>query len=224
VLTAALVELVGRVVAVELDEALVYSLRGELAAAPNLTIIQGDILSLPPDSLLTGIPGGYKVVANLPYYLTSAALRHFLESPRRPELMVVMVQREVARAITATPGELSLLGLSVQIFGAPRLISRVPAGAFYPPPKVESAVVKVEVYPSPIISNEELAGFFVLARAAFSAARKQIHNSLAQGLSWDKIDVIRCLGAAGINPDRRAETLTIPEWVRLWEALKPCQP
>jgi len=224
VLTTALVAQAGRVVAVELDDSLANSLRDELSSACNLTIIQGDILKIPLESLLADLPGSYKVVANLPYYLTSAALRHFLESTRRPSLLVVMVQREVARSLMAAPGDLSLLGLSVRVFGSPRLVCRVPAGAFYPPPKVESAVVRIDVYDRPVVPEEELVGFFRMARAAFSAARKQIQNSLAQGLGWEKVEVLGRLGTAGIDPVRRAETLDIPEWVRLWEACKPCPP
>lgn len=220
VLTAELVKCAGRVVSVELDGALVRSLRTEMASARNLTIVQGDILSLPPEGLLSDIAGGYKVVANLPYYITSAVLRHFLESARRPECLVVMVQREVARSMTAAPGELSLLGLSVQIFGTPQVVSRVPAGAFYPPPKVESAVVKIQTFPTPVIPEAELTGFFNVARAAFSTARKQIQNSLSHGLGRDKVDIVRLLDAAGIDARRRAETLDIPEWVRLWEVFR----
>lgn len=220
VLTAELVSRAGQVIAVELDAALARSLRMELAEAQNLSIVQGDILSLPPPSLLSHVTGGYKVVANLPYYITSAVVRHFLESVRRPELMVVMVQREVARVMTAAPGELSLLGLSVQIFGTPHLVSRVPAGSFYPPPKVESAVVRLDVFPAPVIPEAELVGFFGMARAAFSAARKQIQNSLVQGLGREKDEIRRRLDAAGIDARRRAETLEISEWVRLWEVFK----
>ncbi|MCL2150440.1 MAG: 16S rRNA (adenine(1518)-N(6)/adenine(1519)-N(6))-dimethyltransferase RsmA [Dehalococcoidia bacterium] len=223
ILTAELLKQVGRVIAVELDEALVRSLCTELAAQ-NLTIVQGDILKLLPASLLSGVTGGYKVVANLPYYITSAVLRHFLESTRRPELMVVMVQLEVARAITAAPGEMGMLGLSVQIFGAPRIVCRVPAGAFYPPPKVDSAVVGIEVFPAPTVPETELVGFFGIARAAFSAARKQIQNSLAQGLGKDKTWVAARLEAAEIDPRRRAETLEISEWVKLWEVFRLCLP
>ena len=220
VLTAGLVEQAGRVIAVELDDTLARLLQDDMSRFQNLSIIQGDVLKLSPEEVLKDYPGSYKVVANLPYYITSAALRHFLESARRPELMVVMVQREVAKSMTAAPGELSMLGLSVQVFGTPHLVCRVPAGAFYPPPKVESAVVSIEVHPAPVIPEAELAGFFVMARAAFSASRKQIWNSLAQGLGTDKAEIAAHLSAAGIDPRRRAETLTIPEWVRLWEVFR----
>ena len=221
VLTAELVKQTGRVIAVELDKALAHTLKTDLSDAQNLTVIQGDILELPPKELLASISGDYKVVANLPYYITSAVLRHFLESTKRPSLLVVMVQREVARAIAASPGEMGLLGLSVQIFGMPRIVARVAAGSFYPPPKVESAVVKIDVFPNPVIPEAELAGFFGVARAAFSAPRKQIQNSLAQGLDADKAEIISRLNITGINPQRRAETLNIPEWVKLWGAFKP---
>lgn len=222
ILTEKLLERAGRVIAVELDRGLAKALEEEFSHRPNLTVITEDILALPPGSLLAavGAAGPYKVVANLPYYITSAVLRHFLESARRPSLMVVMVQREVARSIVAAPGDLSLLGLSVQLFGEPRIVGRVPAGSFYPPPKVESAIVKILPYAEPAVPQAELPGFFVLARAAFCAARKQVQNSLVQGLSMEKSEIISRLAAAGVQPSRRAETLSIAEWMRLWREFK----
>jgi len=228
ILTAELVRRAGKVVAVELDRGLAAALKKQYAAAENLLVINEDVLKLSPESLLecARVKGGYKVVANLPYYITSVVMRHFLESADRPQLMVVMVQREVARSMTAAPGSLSLLGISVQLFGEARIVSRVPAGAFYPAPKVESAIVKVTMYPVPLICQEELPGFFTLARAAFCAARKQIQNSLAHGLVVDKSIINLHLAAAGIDPVRRAETLGIEEWLRLWQEFKPviCRP
>ena len=218
VLTSELIDRAGRVIAVELDRGLASALSDRFSGAPNLTVINEDILNLEPGRVLApaGAPARYKVVANLPYNIASAVLRHFLESSLRPEVMVVMVQYEVARSIVAQPGGMSLLSLGVQVFGRPKIVFRVPPGSFYPAPKVSSAVIRIEVYPEPIISENEVRGFFLLARAAFCAPRKQIQNSLTQGLELDKTGIVARLEAAGIEPRRRAETLAIPEWKELW--------
>ena len=131
--------------------------------------------------------------------------------------MVVMVQREVAEVIAAKPGEMSLLSVSVQFYGEPTIIDYVPARCFYPAPAVDSAILKIEVYPQPkvVVTDEE--SFFKLVRAGFSASRKQIGNSLAQGLGLPKISALSLLEKSGITPQRRAETLTLEEWARLWE-------
>jgi 16S rRNA (adenine1518-N6/adenine1519-N6)-dimethyltransferase len=128
------------------------------------------------------------------------------------------VQREVADRISAKPGKLSLLALSVQVYGQPRTVARMPAGAFYPPPKVDSAVVRVDLYAQPLIPTEQLSTFFRLAKAGFSQKRKMLRNSLVGGLSLPQERVEALLQAAGIDSQRRAETLSIEEWRRLTEA------
>jgi len=224
VLTRELVAGAGRVIAVELDRRLAEALPGTLADAPNLRVVHGDILKMDVESLLAeGETGGirrYKVVANLPYYITSAILRFFLEATPKPEVMVVMVQREVAKSIISQPGDMSLLALSVQIYGSPKIVSRVPAGCFYPPPTVDSAILKVCPHAVPLITPAESEGFFRLARAGFCAARKQLQNSLSQGLEIDKAAALALLVDSGIDPRRRAETLSIDEWLRLWRCFQ----
>jgi 16S rRNA (adenine1518-N6/adenine1519-N6)-dimethyltransferase len=220
VLTRGLADHAGRVLAVEKDENLARVLKQTMAAQSNVTIVSEDILKLEPAGLLreffTGQdPVRYKVVANLPYYITSPVLRHFLEAEIKPQTVVVMVQKEVARQITAGPGEMSLLSVAVQLYGRPRIVKYVPAGAFYPPPEVDSAILKITVYPRPAV-DVEIAGFFGVVRAGFSAARKQIVNSLSRGLKLTKHEVSSMLESAGIDPKRRAETLSIEEWGRLW--------
>ena len=140
VLTRELARRVRRVIAVELDDKLAGLLTQEMRPATNVTIINGDILKIAPATLLPEAER-YKVVANLPYYITSPVLRHFLEASLKPDLMVVMVQKEVAGAIAAGPGKRSLLSISVQFYGRPTIISKVPAGAFYPAPEVDSAIL-----------------------------------------------------------------------------------
>jgi 16S rRNA (adenine1518-N6/adenine1519-N6)-dimethyltransferase len=223
-LTRELVAGAARVIAVELDRRLAEALPETLGGAPNLSVIHGDILKMEVASLLAQgerpMPANYKVVANLPYYITSAILRFFLEAIPQPEVIVVMVQREVARSIVAKPGDMGLLALSVQIYGQPQVVSRVPAGCFHPPPSVDSAVLKICPHPAPLINPDEREGFFTLARAAFCAARKQLQNSLTQGLEIDKPAVQNLLALAGIDPQRRAETLSIDEWLNLWRSYR----
>jgi 16S rRNA (adenine1518-N6/adenine1519-N6)-dimethyltransferase len=192
-----------------------------------VVVINEDVLGTDPKSLLEGeaprFPVGlqrYKVVANLPYYITSPVLRHFLEASVRPELMVVVVQKEVAEAIAAGPGRRSLLSVSVQFYGRPTIVARLPAASFYPRPEVDSAVVKIEVYPRPPVDVDDVGGFFGLVRAGFTAARKQAANSLAQGLGLPKAEVAARLEAAGIAPQRRAETFTLDEWAGLYRVFR----
>ncbi len=228
VLTTELVGQAGWVVAVELDSKLAVALKRTLASANNVTIINGDILRVDPLALLEEprmrLPQAtedgslsYKVVANLPYYITSAVIRHFLEASVRPRLMVVMVQKEVAEAIVARPGRMSLLSVSVQFYGEPAIVGYVPAGSFYPPPEVDSAILKIALHPEPVVAVGDSEGFFGLVRAGFAAPRKQIANSLAQGLGSSKAEVLPLLEKAAIVPRRRAETLALSEWARLWQ-------
>ena len=226
VLTRELARRVGWLLAVELDSKLANILQNTLASFRNVTVINGDILEINPLALLSRVPPGfprpteeplsYKVVANLPYYITSPVLRHFLEADTKPRLMVVMVQKEVAEAITAGPGRMSVLSVSVQFYGKPEIVGHVPAGCFYPAPEVDSAILQVAVYPRPAVAGTDVSGFFSLVRAGFSAARKQLINSLAQGLELPKTEVLPLLQKAKIVPQRRAETLTLEEWAGLW--------
>jgi len=218
-LTRSLSEAAGRVIAVELDPQMVAVLRQELADRPNVEIVQGDILALDPGALVGW--RSYKVVANLPYYITSAALRHLLEAEPPPTLLVLTVQREVAERITAQPGAMSLLAVSVQFYGCPRRVARVPAGAFYPPPKVDSSIVRIDVYPPDErpVQVEDRQRFFDIVRAGFGQRRKQLRNSLAAGLHLSSERVETALRQAGIHPNRRAETLSLEEWAALYRAL-----
>jgi 16S rRNA (adenine1518-N6/adenine1519-N6)-dimethyltransferase len=223
ILTGELAQKAGKVIAVELDDKLAALLNQALANFDNVTIINEDILKIAPQDLIREqAKSGYKVVANLPYYITSPVLRHFLEAKARPQTMIVMVQKEVAEAITARPGDMSLLSVSVQYYAEPKIIRQVPAESFYPAPEVDSAIVKIDVYPKPAVDVDE-KGFFAVVRAGFAAPRKQLANSLAQGLGRDKAEVLPLLKEAGIAPQRRAETLTIEEWAGLWRSLKESQ-
>ena len=215
ILTREMAGRAGRVIAVELDNRLAAILKQALAPLTNVTIINDDILHLDPAALLAG-PTAYKVVANLPYYITSPVLRHLLEASVRPETMILMVQKEVAERIAAAPGRRSLLSISVQFYGNPQIIDTVPAEAFHPAPEVDSAILRIDVYRQPAVAVSDRQGFFDLVRGGFSASRKQIINSLAQGLALDKPAVATLLDGAAIRPERRAETLTLEEWAALW--------
>lgn len=216
VLTQLLAAQAGRVIAVELDNRLIDPLRAQFAKQPQVQIVHGDILELAPGALLQeadGVAvGAYKVVANLPYYITSAVLRHLLEAAVRPTQIVVLVQKEVAERICAQPGDLSLLAVSIQYYAAPTLVHHVPARAFYPPPKVDSAVLRLDVRPEPVVADVNTESFFRVVRAGFSQKRKQLVNTLSAGLHLPKAEVIALLDQIGIDPKRRAETLTLSEW------------
>jgi len=227
ILTKELARQVGWVVAIELDSKLAVALEQTLSSFDNVSIINKDILQIDPAALLQeqktrfpqaiSSPFSYKVVANLPYYITSPVLRHFVEAPVKPQIMVLMVQKEVAEAIVAEPGQMSVLSISVQFYGEPRIISYVPAQCFYPAPEVDSAILRIDLYSQPVVAVTDERGFFDLVQAGFSASRKQIVNSLAQGLELPKAEILSLLGKSRIVPQRRAETLTLDEWAKLWQ-------
>lgn len=202
-----------QVIAVELDGRLLPPLREVLSGYTNVEIILGDMLKLAPAQIVPA--SDYLVVANIPYYITSALLRHLLETTPRPRRVVLTVQKEVAERICAGPGEMSLLALSVQVYGQPRIMAVVPAGAFYPAPKVDSAVVRIDMFPAPFIPYTLLDTFFALAKAGFSQKRKKLRNSLSVGMKKSPAEIEGTLRAAGIDPQRRAETLSLEEWREL---------
>src|SRR3989337_3766997 len=202
-----------RVVAVEIDGNLIPILQQVLAGEGNGSVVHADILHLNPVQLMDA--EAYLVVANIPYYITSAILRHLLDSTHRPLRLALTVQREVADRICAVPGDMSLLALSVQVYGVPRPVLRIPAGAFYPPPNVDSSTLRVDLYPQPRLPAAQLDPFFRLAKAGFSQKRKTLRNALSGGLGWKPDQGAQILQAAGIDPQRRAETLTTAEWAGL---------
>ncbi len=216
-LTHHLARVAGRVVALEIDRGLIRELRRIYDRVPNVEILEQDVLEFDPKATIGDV--SYKVIANLPYYLTSAALRHFLESEHRPTRIVVMVQREVGERILAKPGDLNLLAISVAVFGRPRLATRVPANAFYPQPKIESVVLRIDVHDQPLIKSS-IDKFFKVVAAGFATPRKQLHNSLAQRLWMPPGEPPQIIQAAGIDPMRRPQTLTIAEWDRLTSELE----
>lgn len=206
-----------QVIAVELDQDLLAPLRAVLARYPNVRVIQGDILELSPAEIVGA--DDYLVVANIPYYITSALIRHLLESRKKPRRIVLTIQKEVAARICAKAGDLSLLALSVQVYGKPRIEADIPAEAFFPVPKVDSAVLGIDMYPSPQIKTELLDTFFKLIKAGFSQKRKTLRNSLSAGLRIAPVAAEEMLRKANIDSKRRAETLSIEEWEGLCETI-----
>jgi 16S rRNA (adenine1518-N6/adenine1519-N6)-dimethyltransferase len=169
---------------------------------------------------LPGYTGHYKVVANLPYYITSAVLRHLLEAMLPPRLLVLTVQREVADRICAQPPNMSLLAVSVQFYARPEQLQRIPAGAFTPRPKVDSSVLRLRVRPQPAVTVDDRSRFFRIVRAGFGQRRKQLRNGLAHGLGLPRDRVSAALEAAHIDPRRRAETLSLEEWEQVYRRLE----
>ena len=169
-----------QVVAVEIDQTLLPVLAEVVAGHPNVRVVHADVLTVDPAELSEG--QRYKVVANIPYYITSAVIRHLLEARVRPDVIVLTVQREVAERICAAPGDLSILAVSVQAYARAELVARIPAGAFYPRPDVDSAVVRLTALPEPAFGSLDADRFFRVVKAGFGQKRKQLRNSLSQGL------------------------------------------
>lgn len=209
-LTRLLAQQAKSVVAVEIDRKLIPPLREVMSRSENCEIIQGDILELDPAEIIG--EAGYLVVANIPYYITSAIIRHLLSAKVKPARLVLTMQQEVARRICAEPGDLSLLALSVQVFGSPRIVHTIPAGAFFPPPKVDSATLRVDIYKEPLMNEKQLTDFFMLAKAGFSQKRKMLRNTMSSGLKISSEEAEGLLRSAGIDPTRRAQTLDLVEW------------
>jgi 16S rRNA (adenine1518-N6/adenine1519-N6)-dimethyltransferase len=209
-LTVVLAQNAARVVAVEIDKKLVPVLQEVVATFGNVEVVAGDMLKLDPVELVGQT--NYLVVANIPYYITSSIIRHLLAGKIKPQRMVLTVQKEVAGRICANAGDYSLLALSVQVFGSVQVVMDIPASAFYPQPNVDSSVLRVDLYPEPLIPDNKLDCFFQLAHYGFSQKRKTLRNTLAAGLQWSGDQAAALLQSAGIDPQRRAQTLELTEW------------
>lgn len=222
VLTYELAPRVGRLIAIELDKRLAARLQDEFGA-PHLQVVQADVMKVQPADLLDHEP--YKVVANLPYQITSGIIRHFLEIDPAPQIMVIMVQWEVAQRIVARPPDMSMLAHSVQFYAEPQIVARVPAASFMPAPKVDSAILKLARRPQPLVEVNNVDAFFRTIKAGFLQARKKLSNALPSGLAsmgikLEKEVVLQILATAAIDPARRAETLTTEEWARVHHGIE----
>ncbi|OAN46028.1 16S rRNA (adenine(1518)-N(6)/adenine(1519)-N(6))-dimethyltransferase [Chloroflexus islandicus] len=226
VLTWELLARAGRVISVELDRRLAERLAAEFRDRTNLALVQGDVLELAPADLLAraGAAPPYKLVANIPYAITAPLLRHFLEAPVPPELSVLLVQWEVAQRICAGPGDYSVLAHAIQFYAEPAIVARVPASSFFPAPAVDSAIVRLQRRAQPAVTVADVNALFRLIKAGFLHARKQLGNALPSGLAAlgvtiPREQVVAALRAAGIDPQRRAETVTLAEWANLLAVL-----
>jgi len=220
-LTAKLSKVAKKVVAVELDDKLANFLQIGLDSqdVENVEIVNQDVLKFNP----TVLPAGYKVVANLPYNITSIFLRTFLNQKNRPTSLVLMLQKEVAERLVAKPGDMSMLALSVQFFGDVEIIREVKAGNFWPEPKVDSAVIRLIIKEEKRgnISFKEEKDFFRLAKFGFSAKRKMLKNNLASGLKISNSDAEKLLQTVGLDNKVRAEDLSVDNWQKLFAATRP---
>jgi len=202
-----------KIVAVELDEKLFPPLEAVIAPYRNIHLVHADILKIEPEEIID--QPDYLVVANIPYYITSALIRHLLESSPKPRRIVLTIQKEVAERICSGPGDMSLLALSVQVYGQPRIATSIPAGAFFPAPKVDSSVLVIDILSSPRVDKNLLDVFFQLIRAGFSQKRKKLRNSISAGIRQSPAETEKMLLAADVDPQRRAETLSLEEWGKL---------
>ncbi len=215
VLSSELAPRVGKLIAVEKDRSIIPILKKHLKRFDNAEIYQEDILRFHAAKFISG---DYKVVANIPYYLTSKLLQHFLELESSPTLLVLMVQKEVGERVIAPAGELSILGISVQIYADAEIIHHVPKQSFWPVPKVDSVILKItprNKYPE--ITDKKI--FFRLIKLAFSGKRKQIHNTLTNGLKLPKDKIFQMLEKAGIEPTTRPQDVEIGDWIKLYQII-----
>lgn len=203
------------VTAVELDARFLPILQQELAAYPHVRLVHGDILAQNPADWFSG---PYKVVANVPYYITGAILRHLLAGAHKPALLVLTVQKEVAERVTAVPPHMSLLAVSVQFYGRAAKVADIKAGSFWPAPDVDSAILRITL-PETAIDPDFEQTFFRVARAGFGQKRKQLQNNLRQ-LGLDKRAVGAIMSTAKVDGRARAETLTLAQWRTLTEAYR----
>lgn len=210
-LTRKLVERAGEVIAVELDETLAAELPGRVRDT-NLTVVCQDILKFD----LTTLPPGYKVVANIPYYLTSHLIRLLGESKNSPQKAVLLIQKEVAERVAARPGSMSMLSVSAQFYWEVSLGPVVLAELFTPPPKVDSQVLVLTARPTPLFPDVDTKGFFRVVKAGFSNRRKTLSNSLAGGLHLSKQDISVKLAVAGVNPQCRPQELNLADWYKIY--------
>ncbi|MBN1258827.1 ribosomal RNA small subunit methyltransferase A [Candidatus Peregrinibacteria bacterium] len=212
-LTERLIQKAKRVITVEFDADMVEVMKRRFKGVPNLEIIHSDILNWRIDRY--GLKNkGYKVVANIPYYITSPLIKHFLQSACRPNKMVILVQKEVAEKVIGKTGK-SVITIETQVFGRPEIVAIVKAASFYPTPKVDSAVLRIEVYEKPLVPERELKDFFRVVHGGYSQKRKKLRNTLAAAWRVEPAEAEVIIKKAGLDPDLRPEDLEIGDWIKL---------
>lgn len=213
VLTAELARIADRVVSVEVDEKLAEVLRLNFSEG-NVEIVNQDFLQFD----LTGLPQGFVVVANLPYYLTSHIIRLLLESANPPKRAVLLMQKEVAERVTARTGDMSVLSVSVQFYGKPEIVGYVPKTSFFPAPEVDSAILKIDLFDQPLFDADAQL-FFRIVKAGFSQKRKKLINSLSAGLQLGTKEAAKIVDSVGLDRNTRAQELTLDNWHQLYQKL-----
>lgn len=211
IMTKELTKRAKKVFAVEIDQKIAEILSTICIEHPNLKIVRGDIRDFSPKGI-----GRYKVVANLPYYITSHVIKKFLEEKNKPQTITVLIQREVAERICAKPGRMSVLAIAVQFYGQPEIRGLVSPLAFFPPPKVYSAVLKIKVFKAPLFDDVDPKIFFRLVKAGFGEKRKMLSNAMSGGLGIEKEMADKLLKGAGVEPMLRAERLSLDDWRRIY--------
>jgi 16S rRNA (adenine1518-N6/adenine1519-N6)-dimethyltransferase len=221
-LTALLARRASRLIAIEVDPELAAALRERFHGCDNVSVLESDVLALAPEEILSQGGGRlpYVVVGNLPYSIGSAIVRHFLSARDQPRWLLVTLQSEVARNMAAGPGRISFLSVQTQYYAQPRVLFDIPPGAFRPPPKVMSALLRLDTLDDPAVDVVDRKAFLRLVQAGFAAPRKQLRNSLAIGLKCRPADAEATLAEAALDPSRRAQTLTLDEWAALYSAYR----
>lgn len=214
-LTERLIQKAGKVTSVELDADMVVILKEQFSLTENLEVVQTDILKANVPELADD---KYKVVANIPYYITSPVIRHFLQAEVRPKLMVLLVQKEVAQKMCAMNGK-SFITVETQVQGHVEYIATVPASSFYPAPKVDSAILKITVYPEPKVPDSELKDFLRIVKFGYSQKRKKLSNGLSAGLHIEPAEARKIMEKANIPEGARPEELEIEDWQRLLDVV-----
>jgi len=211
-LTRELAKTVRKIIAIEKDKKMIEILGETLRDCKNVEIIQDNILKFNPQNY-SPLTTNYKLVANIPYYLTSPLIRKFLEEKNPPKTMTLMVQKEVAQRICSKPPDMSLLAVSVQVYAEPKIISYVKKESFWPSPKVDSAIIEIVPFNNKKTANLDL--FFKIVKAGFSQPRKQMANNLSKSLKKDRYQINQWLLKNSTAPEQRAETLSIKDWLGL---------
>ena len=220
-LTIALSSIARKVIAVEIDNRLIPILNYVLDGIKNVTIITGDILDCEPHKLMEQYDASkFVVVANIPYYITGQIVRHLFESSMLPRSITMSVQREVAERMIVTPGQMNLLAVSAQFYSNVKIMGYIPAGAFYPIPSVDSALIRLDVFDPSDHVHADSSLFFRIVRAGFAQKRKQLQNSLSNGLSLNKEQTLNALTSIGLDPRCRAQALTMQNWADLTDLLR----
>jgi 16S rRNA (adenine1518-N6/adenine1519-N6)-dimethyltransferase len=214
VLTKALLAKGARVKAIEKDDRLIPILQEEFKkeiTSGQLELIHGDIMEMNIDESVEKIDGGYKIIANIPYYITGALIRIFLSASKKPELMVLMVQKEVATRIVARDEKESLLALSVKVYAKPEIVMNVARGNFFPIPNVDSAVIKLSDIRNPFADKTAEERFFEIIKAGFSQKRKKLSSNLSQVMT--KEEIASQFEKLNLDPNIRAEDMKLEQWL-----------